>query len=68
MCTYYHKYESARCVCAEYILKFPGEEPPSRNAIHKIINKFDSTVSIKKTSMCFKIVIGVSVWSSHSQI
>ena len=32
-----NKYESARRVRTEYILKFPGEQPPSRTDFHKFI-------------------------------
>ncbi|XP_067011224.2 uncharacterized protein [Anabrus simplex] len=47
VCKTYFKYESASRVRDEFVRNFPGEVPPSRTAIHNIVNKFDSTGSVE---------------------
>ena len=46
VCKTYYKCESASRVCTEFILKFPNTRPPSRQTVHKLVNKFETTGSV----------------------
>ena len=45
-CKCYFKWESPSCVPTDYIQTFPGEVPPSRVTIHKIVKKFETAGSV----------------------